>query len=243
MHIPVIIGLFLLGLLAGSWLTRIAYPLPGKTVEIATGILWAAEGWRLAGMHSLSLPVILGIAVAELAFLSAMVVVILIDWKYLVIPDAISLGGMAAGLLFSLALPPLQGYWSDHWRSLFDSLAGMAGGILAMLVLYYLGKILFKAKIQQAQEKDPEIDSALGMGDVKLMGCFGAFFGLYALVPIFLIAVFSASFVGVNLKMASGDPGDTKGLAAWRNRWHSGDSCFPFGPFLALGAIVMLYLR
>ncbi|GEM_PF-1355096 len=287
--------LFVLGLFAGGWLSRIAYRLPreiplfhkpnfctecgyrlaiaesiplfswirlGKrcahcmepipfrypVLELVTAILWALEGWRLTTLRGLGTSALIGIMAVELLFLSMMVVVVLVDWEFLVIPDEISLGGTIAGLASASILPvPLGGGFPDGefdgWGNLLHSFAGAIGGIAVMLVLYYAGKALFKSQIRNAQAQDPEIDSVLGLGDVKLMGCFGAFLGFEALFPLFLIAVFSGSVAGIYLKLSSGEPGDAKGFAALRNRWRNGDSFFPFGPFLALGAIIMLYLR
>ncbi len=285
---------FVLGLCAGSLLTRVAYRLPREislfnrpdfclkceqplryievipvlswvclkkrcsrcaapisarypAIELATGILWAIEGWQASRLHYGTIDTI-GVVCADLIFLSAMVVVVVVDWDFLIIPDEISLGGIVAGLFFSLLFPAMHGRYGEsdflsHWACLSISFYGMTGGIVAALVVYYAGKVLFKAKIKKAQEKDDEIDSVLGLGDVKLIGCFGAFFGLQALLPLVLIAVLSGSLAGIYLKLSSGDQNGATGLTGLKNRWHSGDSFFPFGPFLAFGAVVMLYLR
>jgi len=63
------------------------------------------------------------------------------------------------------------------------------------------------------------------MGDVKLAGVMGLYLGL-ALVPALLVAFLAGSLVGVGLMAA-------RGMAARKE-------AVPFGPFLALGAMVGL---
>jgi leader peptidase (prepilin peptidase) / N-methyltransferase len=63
------------------------------------------------------------------------------------------------------------------------------------------------------------------MGDVKLAGVMGLYLGL-ALVPALLVAFLAGSLVGVGMIAA-------RGMAARKE-------AVPFGPFLALGAIVGL---
>lgn len=61
------------------------------------------------------------------------------------------------------------------------------------------------------------------MGDVKLAGVMGLYLGL-ALVPALLVAFLAGSLVGVGMMVA-------RGMAARKE-------AVPFGPFLALGALV-----
>jgi len=63
---------------------------------------------------------------------------------------------------------------------------------------------------------------AMGFGDVKFMGMIGGFLGPLPVVMVFFIGCFFGSFVGVALYVVT------------RNRY------MPFGPYLALGAAIML---
>ncbi len=65
----------------------------------------------------------------------------------------------------------------------------------------------------------------MGMGDVKLAGVIGLYLGI-SVVPALLIAFLSGTVVGLGMMAARG--------AAARKR------AIPFGPFLALGALVGL---
>ncbi len=232
------------------------YPL----VELLTAILWAIEGWRLAGMHRNGLP---GIALGcfELLFISAMVVTVLVDIDHLVILDEISIGGAVVSLLAACFLPVMhhaasqEEYQAYHpilhhflsdapsWqRSTAAAAAGMIVGLLLALGVYFVGNHAFRRRIEAAREEDPEVDSVLGLGDVKLMGCFGAFFGVQAVFFIFLIGAILASVGGVIMKLASGDSEGETGLTGLRRRWSNGESILPFGPFLAVAALAFLFV-
>jgi leader peptidase (prepilin peptidase)/N-methyltransferase len=67
---------------------------------------------------------------------------------------------------------------------------------------------------------------AMGMGDVKLMGMIGMYLGRWPHLPITLIAAsVVGSIVGVTLILSRGK---------------KMDSAIPFGPFLAMGALLSL---
>ncbi len=67
----------------------------------------------------------------------------------------------------------------------------------------------------------------MGMGDVKLAGVMGLFLGR-AVAPAILIALFAGVFVGIFIIARKGAREGRK-------------TAVPFGPFLALGAIIAVY--
>jgi len=69
--------------------------------------------------------------------------------------------------------------------------------------------------------------SGMGMGDVKLAAVMGLYLGS-SVVPALLVALLAGSLVGVTIVTR-------KGVAAGRK------TAVPFGPFLALGALVGLF--
>ncbi len=232
------------------------YPL----VESLTAVLWAIEGWRLAGMRDNGWPgIVLG--VLEILFISAMVITILVDIDCFIILDEISIGGAAAALVASFFLPVMHHaasrdeYQAYHpilhhflgdaapWvRSVAVSCAGMSAGLLFALGLYFVGNRAFKRRIEAEREEEAECDSVLGLGDVKLMGCFGAFLGARSVFFIFLAGSILASAGGVIMKLTGGDPEGETGLSGLRRRWVNGNSILPFGPFLAVAAVVFLFM-
>ena len=168
------------------------YPL----VEILTGSLFAAILWRVGlGWHTAVLAV----------FCWALVVVTFIDLDHRIIPDVISLPGIAAGAAASL-IPGFPGP--------ADSGLGIAaGGGFLFLVLYAYEKIMK--------------DEGMGMGDVKLLAMIGAFLGWQALPVTILVASITGTAAGVVFALAKGEPVRKFPV--------------PFGPFLALGAVVHLF--
>lgn len=223
-------------------------------VELATGILWACVGWRLAGMdRGFYADIFSGLV--ELAFVSGLVVTFLVDWDHRIILDEVSLGGLVVAIVASSLIPAMQhaetreqffsrypelfllfGHWPAWARGLCSSLVGAAVGLGFSLLFYAAGNWLFRQRIEEAKKEDPDIDSALGLGDVKLMAFYGAFLGWRAVLVIFLIASVFGSLYGIAAKLHSGDPGGQKGFAGFANRWQTGDSVLPFGPFLVIGA-------
>lgn len=75
-------------------------------------------------------------------FLSLLVAATFIDFDHLIIPDEITLGGTAAGVLCATLAPSLL-HASHWWQGLFLSLAGAACGYLVLRGVVELGKLAF----------------------------------------------------------------------------------------------------
>lgn len=119
----------------------------------------------------------------RLAFASALIVLFVIDLQHRILPNVITLPGIAAGFAASLFLPP-------GWLS---SLIGILAG----------GGILFA--IAEAYYRLRGIEG-LGMGDVKMLAMIGAVLGWPLMLLTLILASFAGSLVGVGL-MASGRGG------------------------------------
>ncbi len=119
----------------------------------------------------------------RLLFASGMIVLFVIDLQHQILPNAITLPGIAAGFAASLLLPP-------GWiASLIGILAG--GGILyAIAEAYYRWRGV----------------EGLGMGDVKMLAMIGAFLGWKLMLVTLVLASFAGSVVGLGL-IASGRGG------------------------------------
>ena len=156
-------------------------------------------------------------AVANLIFGS------FVDYDHQWIPDRVTIGGMIAGVLFSVFVPEMHAFeifffsrGELTWRcSLMWSLAGMAFGFGTLWLLGEIFSRIFK--------KD-----AMGFGDVKLIGAVGAFFGPVAV----LFTLFASAVVGSVVGVAM----------IWRGRARLGGfTAIPYGPYLAFGALLWLF--
>jgi len=182
----------------------IRYPL----VELLTGVLFAIIYHRLFVEGSSGVPVL----VVSLAFASALVAVTFMDIDHQIIPDEITIPGMAAGLLVSLLIPSIhQGFLFEeqHLAGLADGLTGMALGAGLIYLAGILGKMAFKRE-------------AMGFGDVKLMAMIGGFLGWKETVLTFFLAPIFGTIVGLFI------------LLRTKNR------VIPYGPFLSLAAVLSM---
>jgi leader peptidase (prepilin peptidase)/N-methyltransferase len=145
------------------------YPL----VELMTGLLFAAVGWRL-GAQPMAL-VWCGV-VAVLVTLSA------IDWDTTVLPDALTLPLLWAGLALAVA---------GYGLPLADAVWGAVVGYLSLWSVYWLFKLVTGKE-------------GMGYGDFKLLAALGAWLGWKAILPIVLAASVIGAAVGIALKLSGG---------------------------------------
>jgi len=108
-------------------------------VELLSALLFLWV-WNLSmqrEMLALALPywVLVGLLIAST----------FIDFDHFIIPDELTLGGVAAGLVFSTALPQLMGE-DAHWKGLLWSAAGAAAGYLLLWAVVEAGKLAFGKK-------------------------------------------------------------------------------------------------
>ncbi len=163
----------------------------------------------------------MGIAVAGLVlqavFLSLLVALSFIDFDTQLLPDVLTKPGIAIGLLGGL-WPGVAGSISQD-----DSTSLALRTLLASLAGFVVGggfTWLIRAVGSKVFGRE-----AMGFGDVKLMAMVGAFLGWQAaLLTMFLGCVIGAVVGGLGAALGRG-------------------TVIPFGPYLALGAVVSLFLR
>jgi leader peptidase (prepilin peptidase)/N-methyltransferase len=114
------------------------------------------------------------LGVSRLLFAAALVVLFVIDLQHQILPNAITLPGIAAGFLFSLVTPPGPR----------DSLIGI---VLGGAVPYAIAEAYLRIRGHEG----------LGMGDVKMLAMIGAFLGWQLTLLTLLIASLSGSVVGL----------------------------------------------
>ncbi len=112
---------------------------------------------------------------AELAFVAAMVALIFIDFDHQILPNSITLPGMALGLL--LAGPRVD----------VSFLEALLGALLGAGLLFLVSEVYFRLRKVEG----------LGMGDVKMMGMVGAFVGWKGVLLTLFLGSLSGTFAGL----------------------------------------------
>jgi len=111
-------------------------------VELLTGLMFAAC-WLGFGHRSILLPMIYCL------FISGLIVATFIDLEHFIIPDGLTIGGMAAGFICSFLAPGLHRSFPEmsalksSASAMRHSLFGMAFGAALVYGLLRLGKLLF----------------------------------------------------------------------------------------------------
>ncbi len=188
-------------------------------VEAATGALALLALWRLG----VSTP-----ALVAFAFTAALLLITFIDFDHFFIPDEVSLPGVLIGLAVS-ALP--------HGIGLANAALGAAlgGGILWLVAWGY--------------ERSTGTEG-MGLGDVKLLAMIGAFLGWQAIPIVLVVASIGGSLAGALVIFGARGRREMARVAhtlGWRAvprfvRRAARRTAIPFGPFLAFGAVVALYV-
>ena len=188
------------------------YPL----VELLNGLLflWVIAEFGLTGEGFL-----------VMALCSSLLVITFIDLDHQIIPDVITLPGMVIGVAaapffmtalaepLSLGLGRMIPHTGPYVTGLLNSLMGL---ILGAAPLYVIG--LLWEKLRKIE--------AMGGGDVKLMGMVGSFLGWKGAFLTIMLAAVAGSVIGITLILL---------------KKHQADKVIPFGPFLAVGALVNLF--
>jgi len=150
---------------------------------------------------------------------AVVIAVTFIDLDFQIIPDEITYSGMAAAPILCALVPGLQEY-SFFFCPRFEPhlasfLSSLAGGAAGGGSLWLVG-LLGKAALRR---------DALGLGDVKYMAFMGAMVGAEGVLLVFFLGCALGSVVGLPLRLVKG-----------RRE-------IPFGPFLSLGVVLVLFFR
>ena len=166
-NIPILSYVFLHG---RCGFCQVRIPLRYALVEALTGLLFVVVLYSFG--LSLATPV-------YWLFVAALVTITFIDLDHQIIPDVISLPGIAIGFLCSFAIP---------WLAWFDSLLGILLGGGLLLAIAWLYEVLAKRE-------------GMGGGDIKLLAMLGAFLGWQAVFPVIFFASLGGSIIGVPLML------------------------------------------
>ena len=152
-----------------------------------------------------------------------MIVVVRTDLEQFIILDEVSIGGTVAGILLAL----LAGGTSILDSALTAVIAFTFFLLLRIGATFYLKKRNIRTKAPEGfEDEEDEFQGGMGWGDIKLAACIGAFLGSTSTVIAFFIAfIFGAITGGIMIAV------NKKGKS----------TPIPFGPFMAVGAILALF--
>lgn len=161
-NIPLVSYLFLRGRCRACG-TRISVRYP--VVEIVTAVVFLLH-YDVFGWTAL-------LAVRAL-FAAAMIALFAIDLEHQLLPDAVTLPGIVAGLVASVFLPP----------GIRDALLGtlVGGG-----VLWAIGEAYYRYSGQEG----------MGGGDVKMLAMIGAFLGWQLVIVTLVLSSVAGSVIGL----------------------------------------------
>lgn len=132
---------------------------------------------------------------------------LIIDFKEKIIPNRLNLTIFEVGLLYTF----IEGIININIA--INMLLGMLVGAGIFLFITIVGGLIAGKE-------------AMGMGDVKLMGALGLFFGWQTIIIISLLAFLIGAIVGIIL------------IISKRNK----SEYIPFGPFIVISSIVAMFV-
>ena len=184
-------------------------------VEALGGLLFLAAFWKFGLL-----------APFAWVWISLMIVGSFIDFDHQLLPDFVTVGGMAYGVALSvvsaLVAPGAAALQCPPYPSLqpfgfapFNSLAGLAFGFGLLWLVRFVGSKAFKRE-------------AMGMGDVFLMGAVGALFGPIAVLVTLVLSSVFGSVAGIGMMaVAKVRPGRFVAI--------------PYGPYICLGCLAWMF--
>jgi len=159
-------------------------------------------------------------------FCGALVALSAIDLEHRLLPDILTLPGIALGLLLALVFPHLT------------FLQAAAGALLGGAIFYGVSWVYRWLAARRGLTGDAA--AGMGEGDVKLLAFIGAFLGVAALPLVIFISAALGSLAGIVLVLARRRAPEQGGPEeGHRGQWRF--TPVPYGPFLAAAALIYLF--
>lgn len=179
-------------------------------IELLGGVLFLA-----AFLHMLKFGLPLHFLVVYWIWIALMIVGSFIDFDHQLLPDFVTVGGMALGLVAN-AYDSFFFWGKIYWENyLLYCVCGLALGFGLLWLIRFLGTKAFKRE-------------AMGMGDVFLMGAVGALFGPVAVLFTLMTSAVAGSIVGIGMILLS---------KAKLGKFVA----IPFGPYICLGCLAWMF--
>lgn len=186
------------------------YPIVEMATSLAFFAITLRYGWTL-------------VALKWCLFEAILIVLFWTDLEERILPDELTLGGIALGIILALFVPVpsflgelLLPVSRPGLRSLLNA---ALGGVLLAAPMWLVGKIYQRIRHREG----------LGLGDVKLLALFGVFLGLEQGLGALMVGAVSGSVVGLILVAVKRKAALTYEL--------------PFGSFLCVGAALVPLLN
>jgi leader peptidase (prepilin peptidase)/N-methyltransferase len=145
--------------------------------------------------------------------------VIVIDIEHKLILHPVSIVGGILGLFVGVSLHGLRA-----------TLLGGLAGFLIMLLLYFFGHLIM-GWVSKRRGYDLQ-EEALGFGDVNLGGVIGLILGWPGIIIGLILAVLLAGFFSLLYL-----------LMKLLTKKYKPDLAIPYGPFLSISAILLIFFR
>ena len=209
-------------------------------IVLSTALLFGLFHWASLDIRCLETPEVQPSGMGRylrlfyhLTLFSLLILATAIDFDCYMIPDAITFPGMALGIFgaaligeaqichlwvdWSMAVPQLRGpfipAWYDSYRFL-HAIAWSVSGLAAGALLTWGARQVSSQVLGQ---------EAMGSGDITLMAMIGAFLGWQAVTLVFLLAPITGLVVGLVIRLVSGK------------------TYLPYGPWLSIAAVIVLF--
>ena len=180
------------------------------TIELLTGLLAWLLWRRLVPDGDAMDPGNITAFGVALVFVCMLITQAYIDIRHFIIPDSLSVYAVPLGIMAAVLQESMGVVDAPTWQQSVVGAVAGAGSLGLVMVVFWL--------VRRRE--------GMGMGDVKLLAMIGAFLGAWPAVP-FVIFVSSVIGAAVGLPMAL-------------LRKNSLGMALPYGPFLALAAILWL---
>ena len=138
----------------------------------------------------------------------SLIIIFAIDYKLQIIPNRLNLTLLEIGMIFAFL------YGLSNIAISINMMLGMLAGAGIFALITLIGGIVYGKE-------------AMGLGDVKLMGVLGLFFGLSNVIAITLMAFLIGAIISILL------------LAIKAKK---SDQYIPFGPFIVIATYISMYV-
>lgn len=178
---------------------------PNYLLMLANAAIYVGILYRY-GIHS---TLIENLDLIKYLILSPMLLsVVVIDYKLQIIPNRLNLTMFEIGVIFAFI------YGLSDVAISINMLLGMLAGAGIFLLITLLGGLIYGKE-------------AMGLGDVKLMGALGLYFGLSNIIIIALLSFLIGAVLSIILLIT---------------KIKKTDEYIPFGPFIVIGTLITIFV-